>query len=67
MCMTTNTEKTESWIITKQPKGRSLPKEPHLPDFGRLFCSINRQEMEAEARRLNDQKDGFMYFVEPQS
>jgi hypothetical protein len=65
--MTAKTVQTKSWIITKQPKGLTVPKEPHLPGFGRLFCSMNRQEMETEARRLNEQEDGWMYFVDPQA
>ena len=65
--MTNNFTKIESWIITKQPKGLTALKEPYIPIDGRWFCSLNRQEMEIEAKRLNDQVDGWMYLLDPQS
>ena len=65
--MTINSAKIESWIITKQPKGLTGLKEPYIPVDGRWFCSIDRKEMETEAKRLNGLEDGHMYFVEPQS
>jgi hypothetical protein len=65
--MNTYTRKTKSWIITKQTKGSSIPKEAYIPIDGRLFCSMDRNEMESEAKRLNGLEDEWMYFIEPQS